>query len=226
MAGIARQVTGIAQYFLYYCGRHQSFNGQLLRRELFDRLQARFNFPHIVETGTLYGMTTAYFAGTGARVDSVEIDPRAHGLSRARFWGRRRVRVHLGNSLDVLPKLLEDSQRRLNPIFFYLDAHWGEHLPLAEEVACVARNCALAVILIDDFAVPGDSGYGFDDYGPDRRLNLAYLEDVMMAYHLSAFFHAASSQQETAAKRGCVVLVNDPGQIAKLSAMPELRAWP
>ena len=48
-------------------------------------------------------------------------------------------------------------------VFFYLDAHSPESLPLLDEI----ENCLKfknSIILIDDFEVPGNLGFGFDTY--------------------------------------------------------------
>ena len=59
---------------------------------------------------------------------------------------------------------------------FYLDAHWGKRLPLADEMRVVAGAFPRCVIAIDDFMVPDDPGYAFDDYGPGKRLDLDYVK--------------------------------------------------
>ena len=62
--------------------------------------------------------------------------------------------------------------------------------------------------MIDDFCVPDDSGYEFDDYGEGKILNLSYLSRVIEAHNLSVYFPAKPSNFETGAKRGCVVLIS------------------
>ena len=59
--------------------------------------------------------------------------------------------------------------------FVYLDAHWAEELPLAEELCIVASAWTRCVVMVDDFQVPGDSGYAYDDYGPGLALTEDYL---------------------------------------------------
>ena len=45
-----------------------------------------------------------------------------------------------------------------------MDAHWGEDLPLKEEVEQITNNYLNYLICIDDFAVPNDNSWGFDSY--------------------------------------------------------------
>ena len=61
------------------------------------------------------------------------------------------------------------------PTLFYLDAHWEDRLPLREEAELAVGSFSKAVLMIDDFEVPGDPSYAFDDYGPGKRLCLDYL---------------------------------------------------
>ena len=74
----------------------------------------------------------------------------------------------------------------------YLDAHWregnprneDEANPLGEEVAAVIGAWADALIVIDDFLVPTDPGYGYDT-SRGEPLSEAMLElpnDAIVAY--------------------------------------------
>ena len=60
-------------------------------------------------------------------------------------------------------------QRRLLEVetFFFLDAHGREHLPLREELEIILTHWREAIVMIDDFEVPG-TDYGYDDYGPGK----------------------------------------------------------
>ena len=43
---------------------------------------------------------------------------------------------------------------------------------MREEVELAIANFSKAVLMIDDFNVPDDPGYRFDDYGPGKRLDI------------------------------------------------------
>jgi len=87
------------------------------------------------------------------------------------------------------------------------DAHGGSSLPLAQELDVIFAQCPPAIVMIDDFEVPGDEAYGYDDYGPGNALTPDYIADAMQAYALAAFYPAAPAVEETGARRGCVILV-------------------
>lgn len=200
------------------------FNGQVLRQELFAELVRKICFSAIIETGTFRGTTTAYMhQTTHLPLYTVELHPQYYGYAKARFSGNDEIDVRRGDSRVFLRQLSQDSELTGKQVFCYLDAHWPKDLPLLEEVRIVFEHWFRAVIMIDDFRVPGDTGYGYDHYGPDRELTLEYLRPLK-ALNFSAFFPAKGSQTETGRKRGCVVLAKDPDLVLKLNELENLTA--
>ena len=79
-------------------------------------------------------------------------------------------------------------------------------LPLCEEVELIFNNYSNSVIVIDDFQVPDDPGYGFDDYSDNDRITAGYLAKANVPRSLLYFYPSTSASTETGAKRGwCVV---------------------
>lgn len=72
--------------------------------------------------------------------------------------------------------------------------------------------------MIDDFQVPGDKDYGFDDYGKGKALCLEYLNQP----ELAAFFPSKKGELETGEKRGCVVFAKANDLIEKLTKLDTL----
>lgn len=192
------------------------FNGQARRQDLVRDVVRRIGCEQIIETGTYRGTTTRFLDDLegGVPVFTVEASPRYFHYCRRRLRVRQEVTCVLGDSREAL-RLLKDAPgvagRRT---FFYLDAHWERDLPLAEEVAIIAENWRESAILIDDFQVPGDPGYAFDDYGPGRALTMEYLRPPE---EWGVLYPSACSEQETGAVRGCVLLVSPP-LLASVSA--------
>ena len=182
-------------------------NGQEGRRRMVEQIFDTIPLGTIVETGTFRGSSAEYFADRiGASVFTVESHPRYFAYSRLRFRRNHRVHVHHGDSTVFLRSLSDEDSFPSRRVFFYLDAHWGPELPLRDELLLIAEGWTDAVILIDDFQVPDDAGYGFDDYGPGRRLSADYLPDRVWADYV-ALYPAVRSQDETGKKRGCIVLL-------------------
>lgn len=201
------------------------FNGQAFRQRLFGELCSGVAFTAIVETGTYRGSTTAYFRQTTrVPVHSFESAPRHHGFARARLWPARGVHLHHGDSRVGIAALASSGALRPGPVFFYLDAHWNGDPPLREEIDLAFAHWPETVAMIDDFAVPDDPGYGFDDYGPGKALTLAYL-GPRAASPTAVWFPACVSSIETGARRGCVVLARDAEVIRRIDPMQTLRRW-
>jgi len=182
------------------------FNGQCFRQMIFIDLMRACKFDAIVETGTYHGSTTLFLAvnSGGAAVYTFEINTRSFELAKRRL--RAIPNIHMDNT---------DSRKALSTIdlpsngctFFYLDAHWMEDLPLTEETELIARKLQDFVIMIDDFQVPNDPGYGYDDYGPGKRLSLRdfpFDSDPRFV----PYFPARHSTEESGGRRGCIILAS------------------
>ncbi|HEV8070172.1 MAG TPA: hypothetical protein VGP76_20680 [Planctomycetaceae bacterium] len=182
------------------------FNGQCFRQLVFLDLFRTCRFDAIVETGTYRGSTTQFLARNsgGAPVYSTEISRRLFEVARRRL--RALPDLHLYN-LDSRTFFSALQLPRQTRTFFYLDAHWREDLPLADEAEFVIRNFDSFAIMVDDFEVTNDPGYTFDDYGPGKRLSLRdfpFHTDT----RICPYFPARHSSQESGICRGCIVLVS------------------
>jgi hypothetical protein len=113
------------------------------------------------------------------------------------------------DSRALLRLLAADENLKSAFPFIYLDAHWYNDLPLDEEIELIAGTWDRFVVMIDDFKVPGDEGYGYDDYGPGKVLSLDYINPRIRQHRLAVFFPAIRSTAETGLRRGCVVLAAD-----------------
>lgn len=82
-------------------------------------------------------------------------------------------------------------------------------MTLAEEIDIVFGR-PLAVVMIDDFQVPFDAGYGYDDYGPEGGLVSGYIRPAVLKHQLQGFYPSTSSAAKGAMRRGCVVLAKKP----------------
>lgn len=203
------------------------FNGQLYRQALFREIIAKTQPHAIVETGTYFGTTTDLLAATGLPVYTIEAAPYNFGFARARFWCRRNVRLLLGDSREMLRKLFAgpfSSAVWGSVLFFYLDAHWNDDLPLAEELDIIFSRCPSAIVMIDDFQVPFDAGYGYDNYGPEKALVPGYIAPAVSAHGAQAFYPSTCSVHESGGRRGCVVLAKHPALVATLSSLSLLRS--
>lgn len=179
-------------------------NGQERRREVVRELARAVEFDLVIETGTYRGTSTEFFRDVfGVPVETVEGSPRFHAYSSRRLAFDSQVRVTLGDSRPFLRQLASTQSDRT--VFIYLDAHWEEDLPLREELEIILSGWRRAVVMIDDFKVPDDPGYRYDDYGSGKALEAEYLP-ALPGWAL--LYPAAQSTEETGAKRGSCVLMS------------------
>ena len=202
---------------------NRPFNGQALRRELFEELFLKFNFKSVVETGTFKGWTTAYLAQfTKVPVYSVDINVLYYLYSRLSLRRYDNVRLFNGNSIKFLKKLQNDKAFPKENVFFYLDAHWNKNLPLKDELSLILSSWKRSIILIDDFKVPRDEGYAFDVYNGET-LDVDYIEKISLK-KFNIFWPAYSSRLETGARRGAVILSTPDMPHSEFSTLRCLRA--
>ncbi len=187
----------------------QVFNGQTRRIELFRFIMREFKPVAIVETGTFGGTTTKFLSETGLPIYTIEKHPRFFGFSRMKLRHCSNVTMLNEDSRHGLKALLDGplrSDRDNNPIFFYLDAHWDVDLPLRDELHIILDAVARPIVLIDDFQVPGDAGYQFDDYGSSGVLNESYLAPALSGRDAAILYPAVRSSEDSGARRGCSII--------------------
>ena len=159
-------------------------------------LAGRHRNAVFVETGTLVGagIVTALRAGF-PRIVSIELHRPYYEVQRRRFAGYPGVTCLLGDSVEVLPGVLDQLSE---PATFWLDAHAHDmhgggrgpkSSPILDELALISQHPAKThTILIDDRRVMGaafiaDSG---DLWGGVRECDvLSALHNINPAYVIS-----------------------------------------
>lgn len=201
------------------------FNGQLRRQELFADIISALPFDVIVETGTWTGNTTGFMAESSRLpVFSGELSYRFHSLAAQRLVDFPGITLRHADSRRFLSDLAVEPGMSARFPFFYLDAHWYDDLPLSSEIELIVGNWGEFVIMIDDFQVPGDAGYGYDDYGEGRALTLEYIGPTLKTHGIEAYFPVARSESDTGHQRGCAVLARRGPTSAVLDRLVSLRS--
>lgn len=197
-------------------------NGQYFRRTMVRDIARAVAFDRVIETGTFRGTGAEFFAAVfGTPVTTIEGSRRYYSYSERVLAYQDTVTVTFADSRAGLRELAEKDGIGEETVFFYLDAHWEDDLPLREELEIVAATWPRAVVMIDDFKVPEDPGYGFDDYGTHGRLTADYLPTHALA-GWGLYYPSLSSAEETGAKRGSCVLVS-PALDETCSTLASLR---
>ena len=198
-------------------------NGQEGRQAAVSRMFQLVPFDLVLETGTYRGTTTEFLRGlTEAPIVTIEVVDRLAYYSRARLRHLPGIRVVLGDSATEIRRVIFRRGQDAHLPFCYLDAHWQTRLPLRWEVLEVLSAFPECCILIDDFQVPSDRGYRFDDYGPGFRLSADILDGIDLT-GVAWFWPTVPSAEETGRRRGWVVLARGQQVVTALRSIPQLR---
>ena len=196
-------------------------NGQTSRLEAVREIIYDCQIKQIIETGTFRGTTTEWFAEFGVPVVSIEVHDSSYEFSKRRLAKLTNVSVQHANSADALKAILPTLPKTM-PTLLYLDAHCEMFLPLGEELRLICSHLEEFVVLIDDFEVPDDPGYAFDNYGPGKALTEEYLR-ANEADHLHKFYPSIPSNNETGRRRGWIVLTCSDAISKRLEKISLLR---
>lgn len=161
------------------------------------RLKEAHGLNIAIETGTCLGSTTMWLAEHFGKVCSVEINEAFLDIAIARskkYAGR--INFTHGDSVNVLRKSTVTG-------LWWLDAHWGQHCPLLDELDAIANIGGLNAIIIHDFQVPG-TDFGFDKMPDGRPFNLDLIRTHLDAiYGEGGWKHNYPTKVE-GAKRGWI----------------------
>ncbi len=190
-------------------------NAQAARCKLVSDLICGCNFEAILETGTYLGTTTEWLSSFGLPIYSCEASEENFGFSTERLSGISNVHLYNQDSRTALRAILSGplAHKADRPLLAYLDAHWHKDLPLADELDIIFSSHSESLVLVDDFRVPDDPGYSFDDYGPGLCLNSEYIASVAAKHELVCLYPSTSAEDETGARRGCVVIAQKSSKV-------------
>jgi len=173
------------------------FNFEYVRSYIFWRLHKKNQCTSFVETGTLYGNTAGYaHRAFKTPVFTSEISGTYFKVGKVNLLWAKDVNRYLSDSPDFLREVCNSKLIGERPMF-WLDAHWYESLPLAEELVVIGKQCQSATILIDDFYVPWDTDFCYDEY-PSARidLDLVYSSIGAIRDDIAVFLPSYKPEQE------------------------------
>ncbi len=219
-------VSVLVTFPTFQPGEDGAFNGLAGRKRVFEELLKKYRFSCIIETGTHVGETTGYLSVTSKLpVYSSEINPNMYSLARMRLKSLSGIYLYNSDSREFIEELSTNPEMVRNETFFYLDAHWEKDSPLVEEIEQIASRWEKFVIMIDDFQVPGDDGYGYDRYSAFQKMNISLLRSTIQKHKLRAFFPNIPSAEESVQPkpRGFIILTRDNEYANSLETIPLLR---
>jgi len=152
-----------------------------------DYLQKYGNGDTFIETGTFLGDTVRLAVEAGyKKVHSTELNPDLFSAAVKDFSNNSRVQIWLGDSVDVLPEILENMT---TPGTFWLDAHASGHLvggksggsPVLDELRIIKKNGIQEhTIFIDDRRLFGSAEWS----GVKEEDAIALLKEINPNYKI------------------------------------------
>ncbi|KAG7402465.1 hypothetical protein LZL87_014101 [Fusarium oxysporum] len=134
----------------------------------------------VLEIGTLGGYSAICFAQGGAKVTSIEIDPKHRDVALENVAGLD-VEVILGAALDVLPKLAEEKQQ-FDMVF--INAEFEDHIEhfdwavkLTRPGGCVFFDDVVPAMFNNGEVKPGADSI-LTHIGNDQRVKAALMPNV------------------------------------------------
>lgn len=121
-----------------------------------------------IETGTNVGSSVVYLAKNFPKLPCYSCEPDKEACDFARGKAAALPNVQISNELS--PQFLHTLQGKVPGLcaretMFWLDSHgYGFRWPLRDEVEFITTRFDSACIFIDDFKVPGQPQFLFDEY--------------------------------------------------------------
>lgn len=141
-------------------------HGDLILKTVFDLIGREIKATSIIETGTYVGLSTSLMATMfpDLKIYTCEINELNYRRAKKNLQKFLNVNLHKETSSKFLKRLIDRTLIGNKPLFF-LDAHWLDEWPLEDEIAIISNSRISAVIIIDDFKIPGDDRFKYDKYG-------------------------------------------------------------
>lgn len=155
------------------------FHGDTTFQKFVSEIINSFKVTSFIETGSYLGDTCGFLAAhhKNLRIFTSEINERFYETAQERLARYRNVTCVRGDSRQFLADLINLRCLGNLPLFF-LDAHWCEDWPLKGELELISRNIKQAIVLIDDFQIPGSTYLAYHVQG-DRVCGFDLLEALL-----------------------------------------------
>jgi predicted O-methyltransferase YrrM len=165
--------------------------------------------PNIaIESGSYLGTTTQYLVTlVSEKTYSIEVNAEFAAIAKARLESdihSGRIEIVDGDSAVEMPRILGGLDSKAQIVFAYLDAHWLEHIPLRDEVQALLEWGGDFVAVVDDFYIPSDLGYGYDQY-KNHRVDISHIPS---SDKISVWVPEDDSSTESGAQRGTAYIVS------------------
>lgn len=154
-----------------------AFNGDFGICKEVIRLRDEHSLKTAIETGTCLGSTALWLSTVFEQVDTCEINVEYAAIANRRIHYLIKIMRAIGTiTIEVCAS--SEMLARKTAGFYFLDAHWGDHCPLLDELNIIAEQGTKPCILIHDFQVPG-TDFGYDSMPDGRPFNMELVKPYL-----------------------------------------------
>jgi len=182
----------------------KGYEGDSFIHDELKALCSKFKVHTIIETGTFLGATTKRLAELAETVFTIENQKESYDSAQKNNEGIENITYWLGNSAELLPKLLDHHQLN-DGLLFFLDAHWYDYCPLLDELKAIYDRKITPVIFIHDFKVPDRPDLGFDSY-KGQDFEFGYIKKAIEAIYGADGYDFHYNTDADGAKRGVIYI--------------------
>jgi len=169
----------------------------------FIRLTDLYDLDYAIETGTCLGYTTEFLCSLFEVVKTIEINAKFLTIAKEnRLNKHKNCKMFFGDSAKDLSFMLENMT---NKTLIFLDAHWGNHCPLKNELKQIANAKLKPVIAIHDFKVPNHPELGYDSID-GQPFTYEWLKSDIDAIYGNDGYGYHYNNKSTGAKRGIIYI--------------------
>lgn len=185
------------------------FNGDSYVCKEFLKIKEQLGITVAVETGSCMYSTTKWLGENFHRVHTVEINPEYASHGKHKIADMVNVFDEVGQDSVTFLKNLMNWVSPKDRILYFLDAHWGQHCPLMEELAALKNSPTELppVIAIHDWYT-GDERLGWDEYN-GQRFEYSWIEPAIKQLeeaHGCTYTHYFNTEAENG-MRGLIYLI-------------------
>ena len=180
------------------------------------RLKEAHGLTCALETGTCLGSTALWLAENFDKVWTCEIHEPTYEIACARFAELNGIHA-VSDATDrfytnIIARRRDSKRAAWNDAgrvdFIFLDAHWGQHCPLLDELEAITNPedhgpRKLPCLIIHDFQVPG-TDFGFDSMPDGRPFNLELIAGHLDRIYGEGGYKYNYPTQVAGAKRGWI----------------------
>ncbi len=198
-----------------------AFHGDEQWKTLVKKITDAVSPTSIVETGTYKGDTTEYLAKiSSSPIFTCEVIGMYRRESGRRLSPYKHVNLLKGSSAALIQRLVAEKKLGEMPLFF-LDAHWYGYWPLADEMKHISA-LSKAIIMIDDFKVPGRPQFGYDVQNNDGVIieeDINYLKP-MLSGNSRVLFPKYGSAESKDIRGYIIIFQNMDSEFSKICSDP------